>query len=407
MWRLIKHFNDLFLSKISLAVSGFIFWAVASRFYSVEAIGISSSLISAVSFIIFISSLGLTPTFIRFVPEGTNKSRILNTFLSFSTILTLVLCFALLLFVDFIIPELGFLNEGFYPFIFIIFVISMLLYKNLTGALISFKFTRLVLWKDIIQNFLRIILLFVFIYSREVGVFSSNCVAALGSVILVGYIFKKRQHIKFLFSMHFPLLKKLMPFSLVNFLNASSLSLPGMVFPLIIIALFSKTEVGFFYIPWMIFNVYCACIKAVLNVFLMESSYDKDIVGLLKKVVGLVGSFALFGFLLFFFWGDRILSIFSEDFVLYSFGILKLLFASIFFFSINQIYLTLNNITKNINEVGMLSGIILLGIGVFSVWLIPLKGTEGVALAWLFANLFGNIYVFFGYKKNKDKFASI
>jgi len=174
-----------------------------------------------------------------------------------------------------------------------------------------------------------------------------------------------------------------------------------MIFPLVIISLFSKREAGFFYIPWMIFSMYCGFIGAVLSIFLMEASHGEDVKKLLNKVLAFIFLLALVGFLFFTFLGDKVLLFFKKEFSLYSFNILKILFSSIFFFSINQIYLTLKNIEKKIVEFGILSSVIVLSMAILAFMLIPLEGLEGIAFSWFFANLVGNVLIITSFIKNR------
>lgn len=389
-------------SRISLAISGVLFWWVAARLYSVEAIGLGSALISASSLLIFFSSLGIAPTFIRFLPKEGDKGKLLGTFFGFSLFLLILFSLIFLLGLDSFLPKLTILKTSFYPFLFLIFVISMQIFGILDSIFIAFKLTRLVLFKWIIQNFLKIGLLLFVIPLGGFGIFSSNCLSAIVAIlILILYFIKRRPATKFKLKIDFSILKRLFPFSLVNFLNAVSLSLPGMVFPLIIISLFSEREVGLFYIPWMIFYVYCSFILSVMSVFLMEASHGKEIRKLINKVVPFVFILATLGFLFFNFLGKRILFLFKEDFSLYSFSILKILFSSIFFFSINQIFFTLKNIEKKIVEFSILSVVIILSMVIFAFIFIPQKGLEGIAFSWLFANLTGNVFVLGLFVKNR------
>ena len=100
------------------------------------------------------------------------------------------------------------------------------------------------------------------------------------------------------------------------------------------------------------------------------------------------------GFLIFTIWGNKILLIFKEDFSQNSLMTLKLLFYSIFFFIINQIYITILNINEKILKLGIITSLIIISIIIFTIILLPTMKTEGMALAWLVANLIGSIYVF-------------
>ncbi|MEW6008111.1 MAG: oligosaccharide flippase family protein [Candidatus Omnitrophota bacterium] len=381
-------------SKISLGFSGIIFWWVAARFYSIDDIGLASALISVVSLLIFVASLGLAPTFVRFLPQNEDRSKLLGTFLGFSLSLLIFLSLSLLIGIDFFLPKLSLLKVSFYPLIFLFFVVTMFLFTCFEGIFLAYQETPLALIKNLVQNFLRIGFLFVFIFWRSFGIFSANCLAAALALIFSFIFFvRKYPNFKIRLRIDFSILRNLLPFSLVNFFNAATLYLPGMIFPLIILSLFSEREVGLFYVPWMIFSVYCSFIASISSVFLMQAAHGEDVKALLRKTISFCFLLSILGFVLFYFWGEGILLLFKKDFFFHSFGILKVLFLSIFSFTINQIYLTLKNIKNEIFDFFSLSFIILISLIFFVIILLFKMGSLGMAYSWLFSQLIGNVYL--------------
>jgi len=128
-------------------------------------------------------------------------------------------------------------------------------------------------------------------------------------------------------------------------------------------------------------------------VFLMQGSSGENINQPLKKTLLLSFLLGMIGIILFVFWGDKLLLAFKKEFSRDSFTILKVLFCSIFFFIINQIYITVLNIRKAVGGVVAVSGIIVGSMIVFSVFFLPKMKSEGVAYAWLISNFIGNMYI--------------
>lgn len=392
---LFSHYFWLVSSKISLAFSGLLFWFVAARIYSVEDIGLASVLISVSGLLVFISSLGIAPTLVRFLPEDEDKEKLAGTLFSFSLSLLVFLYVIFLAGLELFLPKLTFLRTSPYFLFFLALVVSMQVFQTLESVFVAFEATSLVLLKSVIQNFLRIGLLFLVVSLGGFGIFSSNCLSAIVAILIsVIYFTKRYPKIRFKLGINFSILKKLLPFSLINFLNAVSLNLPGMIFPLIIISLFFEREAGLFYIPWMIFMVYCSLVTSVNSVFLMKASYGEDVKKLVKKVFSFSLCLGMIGFLTFTLAGNKILLIFRKDFSQNSFVILKILFCSIFFFIVNQIFITISNIRKEILNVGIIAILRIFGIIIFSIIFLPTMKTEGIALAWLISNFIGSIYVF-------------
>ncbi|MBU1727495.1 MAG: oligosaccharide flippase family protein [Candidatus Omnitrophica bacterium] len=390
-----SHSFDLILSQGILAVSGVLFWVIAARLYTVEGVGLGSVLISLASFLIFISSLGVLPSFIRFMPIDKDKGKLVGTLFGFSQGLLIIFVMIFLSAKGILLPKVRILNNPWNSLLFIIFVLSMQTFQILDSVFVSLQRTRLVLAKNATQYTLRIVFLFILTALGGFGIFSSNCLSAIVAVVLsAGYLLLKYKDLKIKWGFDPAILKRVLPFSLVNFLNALTLSLPGMIAPLAILSLFSEKEAGLFYIPWMMFSVYCSFISSVNNVFLMKASHGEDHPLLLKKAVTFSFILSIFGFLAFFILGDKILFLFKKDFSEHSFLTLRLLFSSIFFFVFNQIYITTLNIKKQNGRVALFAGFVLALLTILGFILLPSFGGKGMALSWLFANIMGSIFVF-------------
>lgn len=394
----ISHFLYLVSSRISLGLSGILFWWGAARFYSIEEVGVGAVLISAASFLIFLSCLGITSTFLRFLPGNKEKREILETFSIFSLILLFLFSFIFLTGLDFFSPKLIFLRSLYYFPFFLIFVVSMQICNILDSFFIAFKLTNMVLFKGIIQNFSRILFLFLLLPFGGFGIFASNSIAGILAIVVSVIYFVKTQkdfhiNLKMGIKTNVPLFKKLLPFSLTNFLSTIPLNLPGMVFPIIILSLFSAKETGLFYIPWMIFLTYSSLINYANSIFLMKVSYGEDINKLFRLTLFICLALGATGGVLFICWGDKILLVFSKEIARGSLAILKTLFYSIFFFITNQIYITLLNIKKDVLRIGLVSSLMVAGIIIFSFLLIPKMKIDGIAYAWLISNAIVSGYI--------------
>ncbi len=399
---MIKHTLHLISSNMLLAISGVLFWWIAARMYSVEDIGLASALISVTSLFLFLSSCGVGAAMVRYIPTNKDKGKVIGSLAGFSIGIAIILSAGFSLGVDFFMPKLHLLKTSFYPIIFVLFVCSMHVFQLSESIFISFKQTKMVLFKNAFQNFGRIGILFVLTGWGGFGLYAANCVTAFTVMVLLFLYFLHKGSLKDIpLSFDLDVLKKMSSFSLVNFLNAITFSLPGMLFPLIILSCFSSQETGYFYIPWMMFSVYCGFIKSVLSVFFMEASHGRDMKSMLRQVITLVFIIALVGWGVFAGIGDKILLIFNKEFSFYSFEILKLLFASLIFFSLNQLYLTVLNIKKEVLQYGLFSMFILITLIIFAFLFIPTTGSEGIARAWLVSNFLGSVYIFIAFLLGK------
>jgi O-antigen/teichoic acid export membrane protein len=115
----------LLLSNVIMTGLGFIFWIINARLYTSSDVGLATTIISAASLIVSISSLGMGIALIKYLPLSKNKNRKINsaitTVLLFNIVISSIFLFGLKLFS----PKLIFLKENI--IYAIIFMVSLLL----------------------------------------------------------------------------------------------------------------------------------------------------------------------------------------------------------------------------------------------------------------------------------------
>ena len=381
------HVIHLMLSKLSFAVSGILFWYVATRMYSVAEIGLASALTSAASLILFISFFCQTDTFVRFLPQSEKKETVFSTFVLFSLVMLGLICFLSIMKADLFFPDLQKDFTGLWKLYFVAYVLFFFIFQVLEGLLISFKHTDGVLLLTLTQNFLRIGMLVFLSAWGAAGIFWANGFGACAAVFLGGLFFlKKGWPLKWSAEFNPGIFQDLLPFSAVNFLNASSTFLPGTLLPIFVLHLFSKQEAGFFYLPWMMFMIYASFFSTIMSVFVMKTSHGESPDALWKKMVGSASFVVIVGVLVFVLGAVPILAIFKKDFAEYSAATLRILFSSFFFYPVHQIYTTLANVRRETAKVGVVSAVLMTSFIVFCFLFFPAGKIELFAWAWLAAN---------------------
>ena len=399
---MLLHISNLILSRVLFAVSGVLFWFVAARFYSVEEIGVAAGVISAGSFIIFLSSFGLQASIGRFLPQEKDKGQLIGSLFIGAVFIFVFLCVLFYGIVALWADNLSFLLSPIIFCLFFMFCFMMLVFQMGDAVLLGFKQTTVILVKNTIHSFLRIGCLPFLVFLGGFGIYAANGIMA-AIVLLAVYLYLiKKEFFRILrFSFKLRVIKDLVSFSSVNFLNSLSLSVPGMLLPTIILVIFSKQEAGYFYIPWMTFSVYAGFIMVVLSVLVVEAAHVGQYKHLLRKVSSMLLVLVLVGSFVFICFGDVILLLFGREFSLYSFSILKILFYSLSFFAMNQTYLSVKNIKKDVYCIGVFSAIVLSSLVVFSTRLVPVLGSEGIAISWLLANIVGTFAIVINTIKSK------
>lgn len=390
----IAHCVRLVISRMSLAITGILFWWLALRLYTIADVGFASVLISSASLLVSMATLGTVPALVRFMPKREDKAKIFGALLAFSLALLFLLFFLFLVFQKYLVPALGIVQAPSFAFIFLMSSILLQLLLISEGLFLSGSETWLVLLSNLIQNLSRLGLQFLFIPLGGMGIFMANSLAAAVAIIIsFGYFISRQGNFLVNMALDKRLLKELLPLSFTNFLNGMGLSLPGLIFPLVIFSFYSEKEAVFFYIPWTIFSVCLGFIFSINSVFLMQSSTGSDPLKISKKVFMLTMGLGCFCFFLFYFAGKEILILFKKDFQENSFSLLRVFFLSIFFVIFNQFFIIVYNITGQVRKIGGISILIIVTSFVFSVVLLPILGIVGIAWGWFFSNLLANLYI--------------
>ena len=81
----------LWVNYAVVALSGFAFWTMAARIYSVEEVGLGSATLSAIMLLALVSHLGLGMGLVRFLPEAIERGpSLVNLALSVSGLMALL-----------------------------------------------------------------------------------------------------------------------------------------------------------------------------------------------------------------------------------------------------------------------------------------------------------------------------
>jgi len=189
------------------------------------------------------------------------------------------------------------------------------------------------------------------------------------------------------------ILKNTFTFILANYISTIFLQLPNLLFPIIILNMFSAADVAYFYIPWRLFFVFFVIITVINTSFLTEGSHNE--INIKKqeiktiKLSFLIVSGAIILFVIF---GKFLLSLFGERYI-DSTNLLYVLAVSLIPVAINQIHLTITLIKKEIKEFVALNMIIYSLSLIIGTILISYFGIIGVGYGWLIGQMFGVAWI--------------
>lgn len=396
---LYKNASYLMISNIIVGVLGFVFLLIATHLYSTQDLGIYSVLISAIGLISLLAMQGGFYAFmIRFIPSHTPKEQNDLIFASFifHIITVIFLSLIFILFINFFAPKLNFLHTIFYGSIFVIYSIFFAISSLFNGVFISYRKTKLVLVKNVVENSSKIILLPFFITFLCFGIFYSSGIGVLAAVFVSFFLLskiKKMNYFKMSIFSGYNLIRKNFGYIFASFLSMVAVSAFSLLLPILIINLLSAESTAYFFIAWSIFSIFSMLITSITTSFFVEGSYDeKDIKKNRNKGLKFALIIGTFCVLLIFLFGNFVLALFGKEYLnsldlLYAFGI------SIYLFAANRIYSTILSIRKKIHELVAFNFLITGCTIGFSVLFLPLYGLISIGYAWIIGQFIGIVWI--------------
>lgn len=329
----------LILSTGFTAFFGFFFWIIVARLFNVTQVGIATTLISIMNFLLNLCGLGLGTGVIYFLPKLKNKNDNLNVAMNLTFVISLVISIIFVLLINVFAPKLTFLQSNIIFIIsFTIFIISASLNNLVDSIFTAYRSTFYVLLKNIIISVLKCILPIIFLEIGGFGIFSAVGTAILISLLVGYYILHSKYNYSFKLSFNKEIIRNISKYSFLNYLVVIINMLPSLILPILIINKINAQESAYYYIAFMIANLLYIIPLATSQMLFVEGSYDNK-----KLYLNLIKVFKIMGVLLFpsiiilFFLGNYILLAFGKSYSSESLLFLRLLLISSVFLSGNYI----------------------------------------------------------------------
>src|SRR5687768_14538625 len=117
----------LLVNTVGSAVLGFVYWVLAARYYTTQAVGINSATIAAMTFLGGIARLYLEGTLVRFLPRaGQTAARLIRSAYLVSSLAATIVGTIFLLGLNSWAPALGFLRV--FPLLAASFILATVAY---------------------------------------------------------------------------------------------------------------------------------------------------------------------------------------------------------------------------------------------------------------------------------------
>lgn len=398
--------NSIFLMAGSFgsAALTFIYWTLAARLISPEALGLVVAANSAIIILALLSDLGLGSGIVRYVPSESEKAAdIVNSSVAVVWIVSTLLAVVFLLGVPFWSPGLQLIRENrFLTTTFVIFAALISLLNLQVAAMLSRRRGSFSFWRYSISSLLSIPLLLIFtpiIPNIPAAFLSYNLPNLLifitTSTLILPHFFKGY---RFFGHLNIDVTLRLTRYAGSNYAATLLWQLPVYALPLIATNIISAEAAAYFYMPWIIAISVLSIPQLVSISLFAEGSYDTGaLYSLVKKaslfIVILVTPIVLILWL----WGGLILGIIGKNYI--NLQLLRLFLSSIIPFTINTIFLAYLRVSMHLKILVITSAAISIAVLGLAYTLGSLIGSTGLALGWLCGQAIASIVIlaFYGF----------
>jgi O-antigen/teichoic acid export membrane protein len=283
--RIIRHFqtdtlfaNSVYLmfSTVVQAIFGFVFWFLNARLFSPSDIGLASALISASTFIAYLSMLGFNSTFVRFLPTSKQRNDQLNTGLILVLITGILVATGYVAIIPVLAPKLEFATvHPIYSFGFI--ALSALAAVNLLtdSVFIAYRSSVYNLIVYTIQSVTKLALPLLFLGLGAYGVFMASGVAAAFACVLSLFFMIRNFSYRPEPRVSREVVRGVIRFSSASYVANLLNILPTLVLPLIIVDRLGAAKAGYYYLAFMLANLVYTVAYSVSQSLFAEGSYGE------------------------------------------------------------------------------------------------------------------------------------
>lgn len=374
----------IYLTTVSSAVFGFLFWVIAAKYYPSSEVGIVTALLSVMSLIVLIAKSGFEQSIIRYFPKYShyNKSLLLSTSIWVASVICLTLCISYIVIVKSTYETLGLFGSIVYISIIICNIISLLIgYSFIALRSSRYRFVQSLAMGT------RIIFLPFLLSLGVMGLLVSTLVSYFITSIVSVYLLQKCG-VKLVNSIDIKSFKDVFSFTTSNtFINIFS-EAQNYILPSIVLVLLGAEFSAYYYIGFTIASILFMVPTSLAISMFVESSNGLDLKKTaFKSIIG--GSIVLIPLVsMLIACSDTLLQLVNSDYIVAA-SMLEILSLSSFMVLIVNVYYSICRVRNTMAPVIFISFSIFILTIVSSVYLLPMFGLIGIGYAWLIGYGFG------------------
>lgn len=371
-----------------LSLVGFVFWVVAARYYPAGDIGYASAIISVIGFLSVFSLMGLDVTLIKYMPEEIEKADLINSCFNITIIIAIISSLFYIVGIDIWSPSLKILlKNNVISLSFVIFTIFATLSTLQISIFLAFRKAKYSFYQSILNVF-RILLLPILLIFGSLGIYLSFGIIYITTFILGNFfIIKAYSKYKFNFTIKINIIKKILNYSIGNYIIAILVNIPTYLLPVLIVNMLSPESAAYFFISWTFAGILKTIPSAISRSLLAEGSFNpENLFNDVKKSLKFVFILLLpiiVGIILF---GNFLLSIFGAEYANNAYNVLVIFSISSIPFSITQIYTSIKRVEGKIYSLIVVFLILSVITMVGSYLIIDGYGLIGIGYIWFLAN---------------------
>lgn len=368
----------MLINKVLVVTTGFVFWVLAARYYSVNDIGVATALLSGSSLIVAFSTFGFEMSLVRFL-RSYDKSKAFYTCLFVIIGTSFVISLLYIFFVQYISPDLAFIKEWLYAIVFILFTVISAIGIITNNTFWALRDTRYTFLQNVLQ-ISRVPALIPLMFLGILGILGANFFGYIVTYIVIFILLSRFIPFKPQLDMEF--IKKSFKFSFGNYIanimyNASFLALP-----IIVLNMEGDAAAGIFYIAFTLGNFLLQIPIALSVSFFVEGVYGESMRKNLVKSGTTIILLLVPGIALFWVFGANILGFFGDVYV-NAIDLLRLVALSSLVFTIYSLFLPILNIKMRIKALIALNFLIMMLLVGLTCIFVSMFGISGVGYAMI------------------------
>jgi len=401
---LIQNASFLFGAEVVNSLFGFLFWSVAAKLYSPDAIGKASAVISAAGLISLLSGFGLGDGLVRLLPESSNKGKLVSTVLIFTGAIAAGFAALFLLLPSVRADDLDFLHGELYiKHLFFGLCTFAVVQAILSMVYLARKKTGYVMLQAVLSNIIRLGLVLTLPALGFTGLLAANLMGIIAAVTagLLIYIRAVMNHpLKLEFS--FAELIDVFPYAFGNYVSSLLGQIPQRILPFVALLLLGTSSAGYGHIAWIIGGFITIPGLAISSSAFSEASNDpersKNVFQRAFYAGIIITIFLSFGL---FFIAHWLLTFFGPGYVQEGTALLRWLALAAPMIVVNGLYFATLRYQKRMRQLIITSGILTVATISAAYFAMPRLGLAGYGVGWVFGHMLVLLVIIFDPHRNK------